>query len=399
MRRMARPRLLRPLLWALLLAPLRPAGADMTPAQAFSAGKDFGGAQSGVIGAQVNDGRAQAAMPEYHDSAPASTLFQGGQGALFAPGQSRKDFCATPGGPLADRDKYDCDASNLLSGMDTARGALQINRQTDPLLNDPNRAAVKANPEAYIGTSPAQSGTGCVERSISDPGQSRIEICNQAFSIETATCQKVLTVAVTTAENCTPGTWLEVATAYRNAIDQMHVQVLCEPTRSDGLLQFRFWAHGGEGACIDWQNATLSQSGRDGFQLVATLSPNWEGSCTRLLAGVQASPGCVNGTCNYSFTFGSGVYACPQGGTPSRTGFGSNRAMSCILSASPDPDTGLCPAPTAANGDGGCVADLGAATLTGVSGWSAPASFAKPAIVHVETDTWDNQCAGYEARQ
>lgn len=374
----------------------------MTPDQAFSAGKSFGAAQSGQIGAQVNDGRAQAAMPEYHDSAPASTLFQGGQGALFAPGQSRKDFCATPGGPLADREKYDCDASNLLSGMDTARGALRIDRHTDPLLNDPNRAAVKANPDAYIGTSPTASGTGCVERAVSDPGQTRIEICNQAFSIETTTCQKVLTVAVTTAENCTPGTWMEVATVYRNrsdhGSDQMHVQLLCEPTRSDGLLQFRVYAHGGEGACVDWQSVTLPQSGVPAFQLLATLSPHWNGGCTRLFAAVQASPGCVNGTCNYSFTFGSGIYTCPQGGTPTATGLGA-RQMSCILHATPDPNTGQCPAPTAPGVDGDCAANLGAATLIDVSGWSAPAAFAKPAIVHVETDTWDNQCTGFEARQ
>lgn len=374
------------------------ARADMTPDQAFGAGKSFGATQSGQIGAQVNDGRAQATMPEYHDSAPAGTLFQGGQGVLFGPGQARKDFCATPGGPLADRDKYDCDASNLLSGMNNARGALQINRQTDPLLNDPNRAAVKANPDAYIGSSPAASGTGCVERQVSDPGQTRIETCNQAYTIENTTCQKVLTVAVATTNTCTPGTWMEVATAYRSAIDQMHVQVLCEPTRSDGQLQFRFWAHGANGACIDWQNATLAQSGQGGFQLVATLSPHWEGSCTRLFSAVQASPGCANGTCNYNFTFGSGVYSCPQGGTPEYSGLGVNADMQCILRTTPGAD-GQCPPPTSFDGSGACVGNLGAATLTGVSGWSAPASFVKPAITHTETDTWDNQCAGYEARQ
>ena len=383
------------LLGVSLLTPLPSAGADMTPAEAFSQGRDFGAAQAGAIGGQVTTGTAQTQLPEYHNSAPAEALFQGGNGALFVPGQSRKDFCATPGGPLAGREKYDCDAVNLMSDVNNARAALQINRQTDPLLNNPNRTAVKANPEAYAGGSPTQTGSACVERQVTDPGQTRIEICNQAYGIENLTCQKILTVAVTLTNTCTPGTWMEVGTAWRNAVDQMHVQVLCDPTRSDGLLTFRVYAHGGEGACINWQTVTLPQAGIAAFSIIATLSPHWEGRCVNgFYAAIEPSAGCANGNCNYTFKFGAALWSCPQGGIALPT-LGID--YSCIFTT-PPPD-GTCMPPSMLDENGQCQTNLGPAVLSDVIGWVVPSTFVLPATTHTETDTWDNQCAAYEARQ
>ncbi|MBL8470876.1 MAG: hypothetical protein JNM98_03685 [Rhodocyclaceae bacterium] len=168
----------------------------------FAAGRDWAAGKSQDVGAAVTDTTARGNMPEYHDAAGASQFFNGGQGAPIQPGQARRDFCATPGGPLGDRDKYDCDAVNLMQGVANARPAVQINRHTDPLINNPNLNAARTAPGSYIGIAPSVGGQSCVTRTVTEPGPAHVETCSTQFSFESATCQKSLSVTVTTSPSC-----------------------------------------------------------------------------------------------------------------------------------------------------------------------------------------------------
>ena len=449
------------LLGALPFAPALPAGADMTPAEAFSQGKTFGGTQAGDIGAQVNDGTAQGKMPEYHNSAPAETLFQGGNGALFGPGQTRKDFCATSGGPLPDREKYDCDAVNLLSNMNTARGALQINRQSDPLLNDPNLKAARTNPDVILGTAPTQSGSACVTRQVSDPGTTRIELCNQAFSLESVSCQKILTVAVTVTNTCTPGLWFAdnytgVPWADWWAGDGWTAQPLCE-LRADNLQLWRYGSLVNLGRDCAPSTALrqtyLDMSAIDALPVLAdsSLFPDFhkfDNRCGGPFKVYYKRNGCVPAgqinTCSASWFFNYAGFgsdpdpfthtygACPTGEfagdalsyqattcdpiDPSLCTTSSITLDAASCYSGPSACGGFLRAPCTAPATYACNAASGTqcggytpdTTPRLITGWaiadtnatqSVTVSYVRPGQTFATTDTWDNQCAAYEARQ
>ena len=49
--------------------------------------------------------------------------------------------------------------------------------------------------------------SACTQQTVSAPARKQIEVCAETRAPEERTCEKVLTVTVTTSQSCVPGTW------------------------------------------------------------------------------------------------------------------------------------------------------------------------------------------------
>ena len=73
-------------------------------------------------------------------------------------------------------------------------------------------------------------------------------------------------------------------------------------------------AAGGMGACIGWQALDLPTAPATQAAYVTDLSPHWQGYCwSPFKVVMMPGSGCTAGSCNYTFQFGTPVYACPAG--------------------------------------------------------------------------------------
>ena len=219
--------------------------------------------------------------------------------------------------------------------------------------HDPAIAGVRAiadNPTAVLGDLSAYYG-GCTTTNVTSPPRLESKICNRYAALGNIRCASKRIGELTSVPSCAAGTWMPVGTAARNGADVMQVEAYCDPARTDGRQAFRFYAHGGEGACIGWQAVDLPSAGVPNFQVLASLSPHWEGSCWRsFYVAVAPSAGCAGGTCTYTFKFG----------TPTLD-------------------------------ESGAITDVGP--------WSVASSFDPPRSLTSVADTWDNQCAILEANR
>jgi hypothetical protein len=193
------------LILALLFA--SPVRADMTPDQAFDAGKAFGQSPQGA--AAVNDvisGENAAAQVPHQDTSHAhSSLYEGGNGDPRTPGGERVTECATT--HYADaRQQAECDAINDLANNRSARPPLAI-VPADPILV--KGAAVKADPTSVAGAFGGAYGE-CKTTTITRPATYEDEVCNEYKTLGEEVCQKVLTVSVIESSSCVTGT--DVAT-------------------------------------------------------------------------------------------------------------------------------------------------------------------------------------------
>ena len=133
----------------LLLAAAFPAWADMTPAQAFDAGKAFGQSGSGAAAVKgaISGSAAADQVPQYGTSNANSAYYGGGDGDPRTPGSARVSECATT--LYADpRQQVECDAINDLANNRSTRPPLTI-APNDPILVQ--GAAIKADPSAVAG--------------------------------------------------------------------------------------------------------------------------------------------------------------------------------------------------------------------------------------------------------
>ncbi|MCK7499546.1 MAG: conjugal transfer protein TraN [Comamonadaceae bacterium] len=208
--------------------------------------------------------------------------------------------------------------------------------------------AIADNPTAVLSDLSAYYG-GCTTTNVSSPPTLESKICNRYAALGNIRCSSKRIGELASVPSCAAGTWMPVGTAARNGADVMQVEAYCDPARTDGRQAFRFYAHGGEGACIGWQGVELPTAGVPNFQVLASLSPHWEGSCWRsFYVAVAPSAGCAGGACNYTFKFGR-----------------------------PTLD------------ESGAIIDVGP--------WAVASSFDPPRGITSVADTWDNQCAILEA--
>jgi conjugal transfer mating pair stabilization protein TraN len=161
--------------------------------------------------------------------------------------------------------------------------------------------------------------------------------------------------------------------------------------RADGKQRFRFYAAGGMGACIGWQALDLPIAPATQATYVTDLSPHWQGYCwSPFKVVMMPGSGCTAGSCNYTFQFGTPVYACPAGtvrGDTLERLLGRRIPLrwcadQCFTLTAPDAEAGCPGGSTTIYDDAGthCALPAGSATLVGASGWSLPLSFVQPTM-------------------
>jgi conjugal transfer mating pair stabilization protein TraN len=356
----------------------------------FEEGTAAGQAANPVIRGTVNTPSASSAVPGYTTTPPETTYY--GQPSLSGAANARLAACATS------IDDPVCQAQ---------RGAVtSANTPRTPVsAYDPDVAAARdiaGNPSSVLG-SLADYYSGCTTAEITTPAGTTTKVCNRYSGVGNYTTRRDLTVQVELLPSCAEGTWFAHGQVNRNGADYMVAEAQCR-IRADGLQRFRFYAAGGMGACIGWQALDLPIAPATQAAYVTDLSPHWQGYCWHPFKVVMMpGSGCASGTCNYTFQFGTPVYACPagtvRGDTLSTYWAGifltAGAADQCFTLTVPDANTGCPVGSTAIYDDSGmqCAVPAGAATLTGASGWSLPLSFVQPTMEQHETDVWVDQSA------
>jgi hypothetical protein len=192
---------------ALLLTAAQSWAADMTPADAFEAGKAFGLSPQGAEAAmKAISGASAADKVPYYDTANAnSTYYGGGVGDLLTPGTARVTECSTAVYPDAKR-QVECDAINDMAKNRAKRPPLVI-APNDPILV--KGKTIKGDPASVAGAF-GGAYTACSTIDVVKPATYEEEICNEYRSLGEEVCQKQLTVTVTESSSCVTGT--DVAT-------------------------------------------------------------------------------------------------------------------------------------------------------------------------------------------
>lgn len=192
--------------WCLpvVLAVVSPACADMTPAQAFDAGKAFGqsGAGAAAVKGAISGTSAAVKVPQYGTSNANSAYYGGGDGDTRTPGSARVTECAsrTYSDP---RQQVECDAINDLANNRSTRPPLIIT-PADPILVQGR--AVKADPFALAGAFGGAYGA-CRTTTVTRPATYEEEICNEYKTLGDQACQKTLSVTVRTDSLCVTGSY------------------------------------------------------------------------------------------------------------------------------------------------------------------------------------------------
>jgi hypothetical protein len=191
--------------WCLsfLLVTVSPVWADMTPAEAFDAGKSFGQSDSGAesVKGAISGTTAADNVPNYASAHAHSSYYGGGDGDPRTPGGARVSECASVTYGDA-KQQAECDAINDLANNRSTRPPLAI-VPADPILVQ--GATVKADPSAVAGAFGGAYGA-CGTTTVTRPATYEEELCNEYKTLGEEVCQKVLTVSVTEAASCVTGT-------------------------------------------------------------------------------------------------------------------------------------------------------------------------------------------------
>lgn len=357
-------------------------------AQSSAEGTAAGQAANAAARPTVNSTSATSVVPGYTTTPPESAYY--GQPNLSGAANSRLAACAaTPNDPS-------CQAqTGAMTSANTPR--------TPVSAYDPSVVAARsiaANPNSVLG-SLASYYSGCTTSDLTTPAGTTSKICQRYTDIGNYSSRRDLTVEVELTPSCSDGAWFAHAQANRNGADYMVAEAQCR-IRADGLQHFRFYAAGGQGACIGWQVLDLPTTPSSQAAFVTNLSPHWQGYCwSPFQVVMMPGSGCTDGNCAYTFQYGTPVYACPAGSVPGNTlslGDGGGTlggADECFVISQPDPDNGCTAGGSAVYLDVGmrCAMPGGSATLTGAAGWTLPLSFRQPTMDQHETDTWVDRSA------
>jgi hypothetical protein len=226
------------LFWELLLT-LPHAWADMTPAQAFEAGKAFGQSPQGAaaVKGSISGANAVDQVPHHGTSHPHSALYDGGKGDPRTPGGNRVTECATA--HYADaRQQVECDAINDLANNRSARPPLAI-VPADPILV--KGAAVKADPASVAGAFGGAYGA-CTTTTVTRPATYEEEVCNEFKTLGEEVCHKVLNVTVRTDKVCVMGTYEYPYTFTTHDVggESWRIDSLC----AGGTIRVQCWSGG-----------------------------------------------------------------------------------------------------------------------------------------------------------
>lgn len=349
----------------------------------FEEGAAAGQAANPIIRGTVNTPDASSVVPGYTTTPPENAYY--GEPSLSGAANARLAACA------ASTDDPVCQAQRgAVASANTPRAPVSA--------YDPAVAAARdiaGNPASVLG-SLADYYSGCATAEVNTPAGTTSKVCNRYSGVGNYSTRRDLTVQVELQPNCAAGTWFAHGQVNRNGADTMVADAQCQ-IRADGLQRFRFYAAGGMGACIGWQTLDLPTAPATQATYVTDLSPHWDGYCWRPFEVVMMpGSGCTSGNCNYTFQFGTPVYACPSGTVRGDALMAyAGPADRCFTVTASDPDASCPVGSTPLDDDAGryCATPAGAATLTGAAGWSLPLSFVEPTMVQQETDVWVDQSA------
>jgi len=363
-------------------------------ADPHSEGVAAGQAANPVARGNVTTPGATAVVPGYTTTPAESAYYK--QPNLSSQGSARLASCAAmPNDPV-------CQAQRgAMSSANTPRAAVSAN---DPAVLGAN--AIIRSPSSVL-EDLASYYSGCTTTTTSVPAGTQPRSCLRYEGVGAYSMRRDLTVQVELVPSCTAGDWFVHGQANRNGSDYMVADAQCR-IRADGLQHFRFYAAGGHGGCIGWQEVDLPTTVSTVPLFVTDLSPHWSGSCwSPFKVVMMPGSGCTSGSCNYQFQFGTPVYACPAGTVrgDALTGYWGGEyptpgpADQCFALASPDPEQG-CPPGTEGIYDATglqCATSTGGATLAGASGWTISLAFQQPTMNQIETDVWDDKSASLAA--
>lgn len=111
---------------------------------------------------------------------------------------------------------------------------------------------------------------------------------------------------------CTPGTWIDRNEANYSygawsGADRMLSRFYCDPNANltSNIIPIQVYAHGGSGACTDWQTISLDFSTGALVTSAATVLPHWGGYCRTVLVSAQVMKTCTitDTRCSVRLTF------------------------------------------------------------------------------------------------
>lgn len=264
-------------------------GLAGTPEDQFNAGKALAGKMMGATSPGISDGSAAAglkgSMPGYTETPPEMGLY-GNTSAINSQTADAQTACSGPG-PKSPK----C-AALKQSQVVVPSGYIKIN---SPVLKG---KAAADNPVAFVGDIQKQYSSCTVsDATITAPAEFTEKSCSVNFNYwaNAAVCTRTRSVMPEGAIACDAGQVIASADLYRNGSDQMHVQVMCPAGRTDGKMTFRFYAHGGKGACVGWQSADVDMvNPPPSYSYMGGVSPHWGGGCKGVNV-YQYGMGCPDG--------------------------------------------------------------------------------------------------------
>ena len=325
----------------------------MTAAQAFAEGKALGQGATGAAAGNITNGTIANTVngfnPQYYQystTAPETQYFQGGNGDTYTPGANKITSCANdPANP----DKFlqqNCDAINYMVQNPTTRPQFTIN-PNDPMILNSRQITANANTLAaqslgFADPSAMGSFTACQTTTTSTSPTYTTEVCNEYLSTTENMCIVGRDVVVDAQSNFQCN---ETANAYQTST--------CDKTLSVTVTTPQPIPATSNYSCPAGQ--TLS--GTTCVQPVVAAQVNYSCSAGSTLSGSTCQPASTTATASYSCGTGqtlSGAscvtpavnatlnYSCPSGGALSGT--------SCIPAATPASVSYSCPSGSALSG-------------------------------------------------
>lgn len=350
-------------LWCFVSTQTLAIAAPVDEAQAQAAGAAANNAAQGFL----NHSGAAQVVPKYTGTPPETAYY--GNASLNSAATARVLSCTGSNDPSCQA------ATGAINSASTARPAM------GPY--DDSLATVRAiadDPASQLGDLSTYY-TGCTVASAAVPAGTERQLCKRYAGLGNVSCSRKLLSDVHTDMTCLPSTWIEVGTSNSGPISQVHAQVRCEPTRTDGMLTLRVSARyrGMRGYCKGAQTLDVPVSTVNATTIVGVLDRTSGAFCGEApFIALQPGSGCNNGSCNYTVAFGNPTFTCPGAATVVVSS--DRRSARCL-------DYG-----------GESPADIGPATegpfesLATIQG-----SFAQPAYSVTVRNAWDDTCTNLVA--
>ena len=173
--------------------------------EAFSKGGELGRSGNTQARQRVTGEAASSTVPNYTASPPEAALF--GSGDLNGAASAAIGSCAgSSGSSYGDQT---CNATNFSQNNPGQRPTFTVS-PNDPLVT--RSKTIADDPQAIAG-SIAGTYSGCTTQTVTSPDVFENLVCNQYRTLETQTCNKVLTVTAYRTPGCSPGQFLTRVTA------------------------------------------------------------------------------------------------------------------------------------------------------------------------------------------